>query len=96
MVQTQITQSPLSRITKIVGELFQENSRYQEKLDQEQMIQYLAEVFGEFTPAEIEQMKYNDLKRRINSILVVDSSADCLNDLTPEEMKIFDEAAEGR
>ncbi|MBC6418070.1 MAG: hypothetical protein GDA44_04415 [Prochloron sp. SP5CPC1] len=96
MVQTYVTPSQLSRITKIVGELFQENSRYREKLDPEEMIQYLAEVFGEFAPGEMEQIEYDDLKKRMNSILVVESVAGCLNDLTPEEMRIFDEAVEGR
>ncbi len=96
MVQTQITQSPLSRITKIVGELFQENSRYQEELDPEEMIQYLADLFAKFTPAEMEQIEENDLTERIDGILVLHLVAGCLNDLTPEEMRIFDKAVEGR
>jgi len=37
-----------------------------------------------------------DLTHRIDRILVTDAVSGTLNDLTPEQMKMFDEAVEGR
>ena len=38
----------------------------------------------------------NDLTRRIDKIIVSEAVSDTLNDLTPEQIAIFDAAVEGR
>ncbi len=38
----------------------------------------------------------NQLTDRIDSILVLEAVSGTLNDLTPEEIKIFDEVVEGK
>jgi hypothetical protein len=44
------------------------------------------------TLSNLNQINQEDLTNRINSILVLHSIAGTLNDLTPEEMAVFDEA----
>ncbi|WP_414549718.1 hypothetical protein [Anabaena sp. CCY 0017] len=65
----------------------------QEKLDQEQMINKIYNLFIQSNSADdVDTITEDDLANRINKILVVESVSGLLNDLTPEEMRIFDEA----
>lgn len=52
----------------------------------------LVDLFGQFSPEEMRAIKDNDLTRRIDKILVLESVSGTLNDLTPEQIKIYDEA----
>jgi hypothetical protein len=89
-------QELISRISPIVENLFQGNSLYQVKLSQREMIQMLVELFGKFSPEEMSEIKDDDLTDRIDSILVLEAVSGTLNDLTPEQIAIFDAAVEGR
>ncbi|MBW4427604.1 MAG: hypothetical protein KME50_24980 [Nostoc desertorum CM1-VF14] len=89
-------QELIIRISPIVENLFQGNSLYQVKLSQREMIQMLVELFGKFSPEEMSEIKDDDLKDRIDSILVLEAVSGTLNDLTPEQIAIFDAAVEGR
>jgi hypothetical protein len=86
-------QTTYKRISVIVENLIANNSVYQERLQQEDMINYIYELFNKpnILPL-IEVMEDEDLISRINGILVLHSVAGTLNDFTPEEMAIFDEA----
>lgn len=84
------------RIAPIVEKLFQGNSLYVVRLKQPEMIKMLVELFAQFTPEEMREIKDNDLKDRIDSILVLEAVSGTLNDLTPEEIAIFDAAVEGK
>ena len=86
----------LSRISEIVENLFQSNSLYPERLDENEMIQHLVSLFGKFTVEEFEAIDDEDLADRIDSILVLETTAGILNDLTPEQMETFDAAVAGR
>ncbi|NEU76765.1 hypothetical protein PI95_030715 [Hassallia byssoidea VB512170] len=90
------TQELIDRISPIVEKLFKTNSLYLVKLKRGEMIEMLVELFGQFTPEEIRAIKDDDLTKRIDSILVLDAISGTLNDLTPEQIKMFDEAVEGR
>ena len=85
-----------NRISLIVGKLIKANSLYQVKLKKHEMVEMLIALFGQFSPEEFKAIKDNDLTKRIDSILVVEAVSGTLNDLTPEEIAIFDEAVEGR
>ncbi|NJL79153.1 MAG: hypothetical protein HC836_08365 [Richelia sp. RM2_1_2] len=85
-----------NRILPIVEKLIQENSLYQVKLNKAEMVEMLVDLFGEFSSEEFRAIKNDDLTKRIDSILVVEAVSGTLNDLTPEEIAIFDEAVEGR
>ena len=86
----------INRIQAIVEKLIKSNSLYQVKLNKEEIIKILVDLFGKFSPEEFRSIKDDDLTRRIDSIIVIEAVSGTLNDLTPEEIAIFDEAVEGR
>lgn len=90
------TQELIDRILPIVEKLFKTNSLYLVKLKRWEMLEMLVELFGQFSPEEMRAIKDEDLTRRIDSILALDVISGTLNDLTPEQIKMFDEAVEGR
>jgi hypothetical protein len=85
-----------NRIALIVDKFFQDNSLYQEKLDKEEVLKLLLNLFGDLSPEEIKAIDEHELTRRIRKIMTLHAVAGTLNDLTPEQIKIFDEAVEGR
>ncbi len=57
------------------------------------MINKIYNLFIQSNSADdVDTITEDDLANRINKILVVESVSGLLNDLTPEEMRIFDEA----
>jgi len=86
----------INRIKPIVEKLIKENSLYQVKLKKDEMVKKMVDLFGEFTSEEFQAISDNDLIKRIDSILVIEAVSGTLNDLTPEEIAIYDEAVEGR
>lgn len=89
-------QELFNRISPIVDNLFKANSLYLVKLKKWEMVELLVELFGKFSPEEMSAIKEEDLTRRIDKILVLEAVSGTLNDLTPEQIKIFDEAVEGK
>lgn len=87
----------ISRISVIVENLMQRKNLMQEKLDKAETIQILSTLFEEIlSPEELRAITDDDLTDRIRSIMVLEAVAGTLNDLTPEQMEIFDAAVEGR
>jgi len=86
----------VNRISPIVENLFKGNSLYQVKLNQQEMSQMLVELFGQFSSEEMREIKDDDLTDRIDSILILEAVSGTLNDLTPEQIAIFDAVVEGR
>ncbi|MBE9249376.1 hypothetical protein IQ226_09395 [Dolichospermum sp. LEGE 00240] len=98
-MQEQLTdyqQELTERISHVVDKLFRGSSFYMVKLDQYEMTQMLMELFSRFSPEEMRAIKEHDLTRRIDKILVLEAVAGTLNDLTPEEIAIFDAAVAGK
>ncbi|RAM50334.1 hypothetical protein BLD44_021135 [Mastigocladus laminosus UU774] len=89
-------QELINRISPIVEKLFQSNSLYLVKLNKQEMIEILVDLFGKFSPEEFMAITDNQLTDRIDKILVLEAISGTLNDLTPEQIKIFDEAVEGK
>lgn len=81
-----------NRISPIVDNLFKSNSFYLVKLKKREMIEMLVDLFGRFSTEEMRAIKEQDLTRRIDSILVLEAVSGTLNDLTPEQIKMYDEA----
>ncbi|MBC1237194.1 hypothetical protein [Nostoc sp. 2RC] len=82
----------IAQILPIVEKLFQDNNLYQLKLDKQEMIEMLVNMFGQFTPEEMKAITEHELTRRIDKILVLEAVSGTLNDLTPEQIKMYDEA----
>ncbi|WP_315789341.1 hypothetical protein [Fischerella sp. JS2] len=93
---TSYNQELINRISPIVEKLFQSNSLYLVKLNKQEMIDMLVDLFSQFSPDEFMAIPDNQLTDRIDSILVLEAVSGTLNDLTPEQIKIFDEAVEDR
>ncbi|MEL6459004.1 MAG: hypothetical protein AAFQ91_12220 [Cyanobacteria bacterium J06621_15] len=86
----------MNRILPIVEKLIKASSLYQVKLKKDEMVTKMVDLFGEFSPEEFLAISENDLEKRIDSILVVEAVSGTLNDLTPEQIAIYDEIVEGK
>ena len=86
----------IERISPIVNQLFKSNSLYQTRLKKEEMLEMLVNLSSKFSPEEFTAISDSQLAKRIDKILVLEAVAGTLNDLTPEQIKIFDEAVCGR
>ena len=98
-MQEQLTdyqQELTERISHVVDKLFRGSSFYMVKLDQYEMTEMLIELFSRFSPEEMRAIKEHDLTKRISKILTLEAVAGTLNDLTPEEIAIFDAAVAGK
>ncbi|MBD2487778.1 hypothetical protein [Aulosira sp. FACHB-615] len=84
------------RIARILDKFFKNNSLYLVRLNKKEMIGTLVETFAKFTPEEMRIIKDDDLTERINSILVLEAVSGTLNELTPEQIAIFDAVVEGK
>ncbi|WYL93345.1 MAG: hypothetical protein HEQ35_05285 [Gloeotrichia echinulata IR180] len=89
---TNYNQELSNRISPIVDNLFKGNSLYLVKLKKWEMMEMLVDLFGRFSPEEMRAIKDEDLTRRIDKILVLEAVSGTLNDLTPEQIKMYDEA----
>ncbi|MBO3457814.1 hypothetical protein G7B40_021860 [Aetokthonos hydrillicola Thurmond2011] len=85
-----------NRISPIVENLFKGSSLYMVRLKKQERIEHLVNLFGEFSPEEFRAIRDDELIRRIDKLLVLEAVSGTLNDLTPQQIKIFDEAVEGR
>lgn len=84
------------RVSEITEKLIARESFDQEKLDREGMIEDMIELFDKFSTAELKAIGDEDLTDRIDSILVLYAVSGTLNDLTLEQLEIFDAAVENR
>ncbi|MEH2227743.1 hypothetical protein [Nostoc sp.] len=82
----------INRISPIVENLFKGNNLYEIKLNKLEMSQMLVELFGQFSREEMREIQDDDLIDRIDSILILEAVSGTLNDLTPEQIKMYDEA----
>jgi hypothetical protein len=82
-----------NRISAIVKYLIANDSVYQERLEQDKMIQKMYELFTKPNSGDdIDTIAEDDLTERISKMLAVEAISGLLNDFTPEEMAIFDES----
>ena len=85
-----------NQISPIVEKLMRGNSLYQVKLNKREIIAMLVDLFGQFSPEEMREIHEDELVRRIDKILVLEAVSGTLNDLSPEEIAIFDAVVAGQ
>ncbi|MBO1352060.1 MAG: hypothetical protein EBE86_033980 [Hormoscilla sp. GUM202] len=56
------------------------------------MVEHMVKLFDKFSTAELKEIGDGYLRDRIDSILIIHAVSGTLNDLTPEELEIFDAA----
>jgi hypothetical protein len=70
----------------------EERPLFKEELNPEEMIQHLCKIFDKnVSIGEFYMMEEEDLKNRCSGILSVQMLSGLLDDLTPEQVAIFDE-----
>ena len=92
MTQVINYQSNREKLTQIVQTLIDNNPIYKENLDLQEMIEVINQTFDPVAVPDLNSISEEELTRRIKSILSLHLVSGMLNDFTPEEMKIFDEA----
>ncbi|MFM5890281.1 MAG: hypothetical protein ACKPFD_04125 [Dolichospermum sp.] len=85
-------QSNYQKLPEIVTTLIDNNPLYQENLDREKMIELIKNIFNPAEVPDVNSISQEQLTKRIKSILSLHLVSGMLNDLTPEQMRIFDES----
>ncbi len=86
-------ESIIKRIEPVITILMEEQSLFKEELNYSEMVQHLSKLFAEnLSFEEFIAISDESLKKRCSGIMSTELIAGMLNDLTPEEMAIFDEA----
>lgn len=91
---TQVTnqQTNSQKLTQIVETLIDNNPLYQENLDRQEMILMINRDFNPVKIPDLNSISEEELTKRIKSILSLHLVSGMLNDFTPEEMQLFDQA----
>lgn len=85
-------ESMKTRIEKVVNILMEERPLFKEELNAEEMVQELCNLFQKNLPIEeFNSMEDQELKKHCSGIMVLEAVAGTLNELTPEQLAIFDE-----
>ena len=83
----------IKRIEPVIAILMEERPLFKEELNYSAMVQHLSKLFLEnLSFEEFSSISDESLKKRCSGIMSTKLIAGMLNDLTPEEMAIFDEA----
>jgi hypothetical protein len=85
-------QSNYQKLTEIVKTLIDNNPLYQENLDKEKMLEVINRTFDPVAVPDVNSISEEELMKRIKSILSLHLVSGMLNDVTPEQMLIFDES----
>lgn len=86
----------ISRISGIVDKLMQGEDLFRERLDKNEVMQIFSSLLERVSPEKLISLEDSELTARVDRIMVREAVAGTLNQLTPEQMKIFDAAVEGR
>ncbi len=85
-------QSNYQKLPEIVKTLIDNNPLYQENLDKKEMLEVINRTFDPVAVPDVNSISEEKLTKRIKRILSLHLVSGMLNDLTPEEMRIFDES----
>ncbi len=85
-----------SRIAEIIPQLMADEEVYQEEFDLDEIIDYVTGVMSRVPLAKLDAIEDGDLKGRVDRLMALKLVSGMLNDLSPEEMKMFDDAVARR
>ncbi len=83
------------RIAGIVGQLMTEKPIYQKELDKAETVVYLTDVMSGLPSEEFDRMPDENLRRCLRKLMSLHMAAGMLNDLSPDQIRTFDEAVAG-
>jgi hypothetical protein len=84
----------LKDVSRILDKLVLEESFFRE-IDKKELLKTISEILNEI-PIEQLEISENELCKRIRRVLILESASGILNELTPEQIKDFDEAIKRR
>lgn len=89
---TDLKQVVEDRITRIVDQLREQHPDFQEFDRTEQIREHTDGMLDIWQPQQVLDIPEDELVSIVRDIMVMESLAGLLNDLTPEQMRLFDEA----
>jgi hypothetical protein len=91
-----LAESQKIRIANFVKKLMPTRSIFQERLNEAELIEIVINMFTDEIPEEkrkpVESIETAELEKIIYNVMILESVAGTLNDLSPEEIAIFDDA----
>ncbi|MEB3339459.1 hypothetical protein [Okeania sp.] len=85
----------LKRISEMIDRAMENDSLYQE-LDRDELIQTFSTLLDRVSPQILLPLNDERLKKRVERIMVTELLWTTPNDLTPEEIEMFNAVVEGR
>lgn len=83
------------RIAKIVDTVMKEDEIFQKELNREKTVEFLISIMQKFSVEDFLGIDDAELKKRIGRLMAWNMLSGLLDDLTPEQKKIFNEAVRG-
>ncbi|NEN89447.1 MAG: hypothetical protein F6K48_11285 [Okeania sp. SIO3H1] len=85
----------LKRISAIIDQVMESKSIYQE-LDKNELIQTFSKILDRVSPQILLPLNDERLKKRVRRVMATELLWTTPNDLTPEEIEMFNTVVEGR
>ncbi|MBZ8180001.1 hypothetical protein [Oscillatoria salina] len=86
----------LSRILQIVEQIMESDPWFQERLKKNEIMQVMNSLFNSVSPEETLKIDLEDLTKKISKIMTLEATAGTLNELSSEQIEIFDAFVEGK
>jgi hypothetical protein len=83
------------RIAKIVDTVMKEDEIFQEELNREKTVEFLIKIMQKFSVEDFLGIDDAELKKRISRLMAWNMLSGLLDDFTPEQKRIFNEAVRG-
>ena len=84
------------RISRMVEQLMENNRLFQEELERDRVMQIFSNLLENHWLEEILSLEDEKLIKRVDALMATELLYGMLDDLTPEQMAMFDAAVEGR
>ncbi|MCH8292288.1 hypothetical protein IH992_14435 [Candidatus Poribacteria bacterium] len=97
MPANSLKNTALNRISKIVDQVFKESEIFNEEVDKTEFMQVYSDLIDNgSSPKELISIADEELTRRVRQLMATELLGTLLDGLTPEDIRIFNEAVEGR
>ena len=97
MPANSLKNTALNRISKIVDQVFKESEIFNEEVDKTEFMQVYSDLIDNgSSPKELISIADEELTRRVRQLMAAELLGTLLDGLTPEDIRIFSEAVEGR
>jgi hypothetical protein len=99
--ETMSTQSlkdqALERISKIVDQIFEDSDVFREEINKDEFMQHMSKrLDNSLSPEKANSISEERLTRIVGQHMAIGLMGTLLDGLTPEQLRLFNEAVEGR